>query len=189
MSYDCDIELVEDDNITERERHAIEAAIEIRMYFSGSKESFIADSEKVIYLCLNDIINSFRAEDGSFESKAKRNELINKLIGLNFFRKVGSKFLVSRDKFTFDQPCFYNDGWADKRKNEYQRYIHSKEWRHLRKRILLERPACEICGASDCEMHLHHLTYDNFEHERDDDLQVLCLDCHELIHGKRISFH
>jgi hypothetical protein len=71
---------------------------------------------------------------------------------------------------------------------EYTEYLKSKEWRELRKRILSTRNKCEMCGESDTELHLHHLTYENFKHEKDEDMQVLCYDCHSAIHGRKVGF-
>lgn len=82
--------------------------------------------------------------------------------------------------------------WSNKHSRvpnqEYQDYIKSPEWLSLRKRILSTRNYCEVCGAKDCELHLHHKTYENFKHEKDEDLQVLCFDCHSKIHGRKVGF-
>lgn len=70
---------------------------------------------------------------------------------------------------------------------DYYNYIHSKEWRKLRKEVLSRRNKCEHCDVSGVELHLHHLTYDNFKHETDVDLAVLCSNCHSAVHGRRIG--
>jgi hypothetical protein len=70
----------------------------------------------------------------------------------------------------------------------YVDYMASPEWKSLRKRILSTRNKCEKCGASDCELHLHHLTYENFKHEKDEDMQVLCYDCHSEVHGRKVGY-
>lgn len=44
---------------------------------------------------------------------------------------------------------------------------------------------CSQCGKAlqlrDC--HVHHKTYDRVGHENDNDLLLLCHDCHKTIHG------
>jgi len=36
----------------------------------------------------------------------------------------------------------------------------------------------------DVKLHVHHLTYDNLGRELDDDLIVLCNDCHKQVHER-----
>jgi 5-methylcytosine-specific restriction endonuclease McrA len=69
---------------------------------------------------------------------------------------------------------------------EYLEYLASLEWQGVRARIFATRPArCERCGTFGCRLDLHHKTYRNFGHERDEDLEVLCRECHELEHARR----
>lgn len=70
---------------------------------------------------------------------------------------------------------------------DYTDYIHSKEWRKLRKEILTRRNKCEKCGNENIELHLHHLSYGNFKNETDSDFLVLCCDCHSDEHGRRVG--
>ena len=66
----------------------------------------------------------------------------------------------------------------------YSDYLHSKQWKYKRKRILEQRGfKCEKC-QSTTNLQVHHLTYKNIFHEKDIDLQVLCRFCHAKIHGK-----
>ena len=73
------------------------------------------------------------------------------------------------------------------RRNDYNDYMRSEDWKHVR-RLKLEFAGnrCEKCGATD-ELHVHHLTYDRFGHENLTDLQVLCRDCHETVHGRKFG--
>jgi 5-methylcytosine-specific restriction endonuclease McrA len=61
--------------------------------------------------------------------------------------------------------------------------LHSQRWRELRARLIVERGGCERCGyppgQGDVALTLHHLTYRRFGAERDEDLEVLCVPCHE----------
>lgn len=61
---------------------------------------------------------------------------------------------------------------------EYEQYIHSKEWR-LKADALLEkeRYKCKVCGGIATDV--HHLTYEHFKSEKDEDLVCLCRRCHE----------
>lgn len=71
------------------------------------------------------------------------------------------------------------------RKEIYESYIHSSAWRNRRKRALeLANYKCEKCGCKE-NLHVHHLSYEHFGNELDNELQVLCRECHQRVHGKR----
>lgn len=60
----------------------------------------------------------------------------------------------------------------------YYAYIISDEWKEKRKDFLEDCGyECEECGgrANQC----HHLTYDNFGDETEDDVECLCGKCHQ----------
>lgn len=64
---------------------------------------------------------------------------------------------------------------------EYQAYLSTDHWKNKRSTILEKRGCtCEKCEEWGNE--IHHLTYDNLWNEKDEDLQVLCDDCHEATH-------
>lgn len=76
---------------------------------------------------------------------------------------------------------------------DYAEYINSLEWKEKAKTT--KRRAgyrCEMCGAQfkkdksgGCkELFAHHLTYERLGHERDGDLQALCKQCSDTIHGR-----
>lgn len=65
----------------------------------------------------------------------------------------------------------------------YQEYIQSEEW--LLKADRAKRAAahrCQICNRHEDEVILdaHHRTYDRLGKEMDEDITVLCRDCHDL---------
>lgn len=68
----------------------------------------------------------------------------------------------------------------------YAEYLRSHEWKKLRDRILRQRgKLCELCGAgrfSGTVLQVHHLTYERVSEELDDDLAVLCRECHKRLH-------
>lgn len=67
------------------------------------------------------------------------------------------------------------------RKKEYSEYLHSESWTKTRDRIRQERKVCEMCG-SDKELQVHHLTYESIGNEKDEDLILLCKNCHYAVH-------
>jgi hypothetical protein len=70
------------------------------------------------------------------------------------------------------------------RRAEYEAYINSPEWKAFRVQIFAERGrTCQDCGKQTGVMHLHHLHYRNFQHEKPEDVRVLCENCHEAVHS------
>ncbi len=66
---------------------------------------------------------------------------------------------------------------------KYEAYINSKAWRTFRGAILAKRGhRCERCWKAPPVLHLHHLSYANIGHEKDEDVKLLCEDCHRLMH-------
>lgn len=60
----------------------------------------------------------------------------------------------------------------------YDRYIHSEAWRSKADaRLEYDGHTCQVCGGAASDV--HHLTYDRFGNERQDDLVSLCRRCHE----------
>lgn len=65
----------------------------------------------------------------------------------------------------------------------YSIYLESEWWGVRRRRALaLSGYRCQVCNTGKRMLHVHHRTYDNLFHERDNDLTVLCDRCHELFH-------
>lgn len=64
----------------------------------------------------------------------------------------------------------------------YHGYIRSPKWFQRRAKYFLTHPAvCAGCGGME-KIHLHHRTYERLTKEIDSDFEVLCEDCHELVH-------
>lgn len=75
-----------------------------------------------------------------------------------------------------------------KNKAEYQAYLNSPRWQAIRKRLYREYEyKCAMCGSS-INLNVHHITYENLGEEKDEDLTVLCQQCHSDIHGKHTFF-
>jgi 5-methylcytosine-specific restriction endonuclease McrA len=66
----------------------------------------------------------------------------------------------------------------------YSEYLKTDHWQELRKHKLRNAYfVCELCGASDRILHVHHKTYESLGNEALGDLIVLCEDCHGRYHG------
>lgn len=68
-------------------------------------------------------------------------------------------------------------------------YLKSKHWKNLRKSILRERGCiCQKCRyrIPPSQLHIHHKTYEHIGNEYDEDLLVVCGDCHSKIHKKNV---
>lgn len=71
--------------------------------------------------------------------------------------------------------------------NTYTKHMASKAWAEKRAHIFhLRGRACERCGSTD-DLEVHHKTYDRLGNEADDDLCVLCEECHEKEHARLAS--
>lgn len=70
----------------------------------------------------------------------------------------------------------------------YAAYINSPQWKR-RCAVAIERAGgkCQRCGYSKFSRRLevHHLTYDRLGHERDEDLLVVCHECHAAADQER----
>jgi 5-methylcytosine-specific restriction endonuclease McrA len=71
----------------------------------------------------------------------------------------------------------------------YEKYIRSEKWLSFRESIIAERGRkCEECPTTSGKLHLHHLHYGTFKHERPQDVKLLCVPCHQKKDpGKLIS--
>lgn len=70
----------------------------------------------------------------------------------------------------------------------YYEYINSLEW--MKKSGEAKRRAgykCQVCNRSNSEtvLHTHHRTYERLGAEREQDLIVLCRECHRIFHENR----
>ena len=77
--------------------------------------------------------------------------------------------------------------WRERWRKRYKRHIGSKQWRTTKQRLLLERGAqCQRCGRGP-PLTLHHKTYERFGRERDDDLELVCEECHPVADLQRAA--
>jgi hypothetical protein len=99
---------------------------------------------------------------------------------LNMLREI-------KNKVRPFQEIFVKNPLLSKQEN-HSVYLKSGTWKRKRNYILMKRKAkCERCGYSSKEysqLHLHHKTYRRWGAERQNDLELLCLNCHNHLHNK-----
>jgi hypothetical protein len=67
-------------------------------------------------------------------------------------------------------------------KEGYECYLKSNWWKERRRLALLRCDRrCSVCGARK-SLQVHHLNYLHLGDEQDEDLEVLCRDCHREKH-------
>jgi hypothetical protein len=73
------------------------------------------------------------------------------------------------------------------RQRQYGQYLKSDIWRKKSSEVKKKRGnKCQECGSFE-NIEVHHLSYSNLGNELNDDLAVLCRNCHEEAHeGERI---
>lgn len=69
-------------------------------------------------------------------------------------------------------------------KLQYQQYLNSTHWRDFRRQVYSKRKCCQKCTAKK-NLNIHHITYKNLGKETQDDVLVLCNDCHFRGHRKK----
>ncbi len=72
---------------------------------------------------------------------------------------------------------------------DYDTYIrYSPQWAAQRlKRMIADRFTCKRCGATNCDLEVHHTTQEAYTHlgkEKDSELLTVCLPCHDALHGR-----
>ena len=69
------------------------------------------------------------------------------------------------------------------RRMPYEIFLQTDYWKIIKQRVLWESCKCSQCGSWK-NLQIHHKTYEHrgYEHLHLEDLQVLCKDCHELVH-------
>lgn len=64
----------------------------------------------------------------------------------------------------------------------YKRYMKSEKWFEKREYVLKrDNYQCQYCKAVGVTLHVHHLNYDNFMHEKLKDLVTCCKPCHNIL--------
>jgi len=68
----------------------------------------------------------------------------------------------------------------------YTEYLNTPHWWAVRKAINERDKVCQWCG-SEISLNVHHLSYENKWHEQNEDLILLCKECHEKYHEEEIK--
>ena len=69
----------------------------------------------------------------------------------------------------------------------YDLYLKSPEWKAISDECKrLANFKCNRCDNTT-NLHAHHLTYDNIGEEKQEDLECLCLSCHEEEHQRKFT--
>jgi len=64
----------------------------------------------------------------------------------------------------------------------YSEYLKSHHWGAVKARIK-RRKTCQLCNSKE-GLHVHHRTYERRGEELDEDLVLLCAECHRKFHNK-----
>jgi hypothetical protein len=74
--------------------------------------------------------------------------------------------------------------WTNKRITKAN-YYKTEHWKTRRAEALEDNEfeGCEICGSTK-SLNVHHKNYFHLFNERDEDLMVVCRECHEELHNK-----
>jgi len=69
----------------------------------------------------------------------------------------------------------------------YSEYLETQHWQNVRKRALRRaKYKCQLCNR-DGTLHTHHKTYETLGCEQNDDVIVLCEECHARHHSKETA--
>jgi len=75
---------------------------------------------------------------------------------------------------------------ADQWRLFYSSYISSARWKNIRKLMIKHSSnRCTRCNTIRPNLELHHKTYERLGSERISDLEVLCVQCHEIADMER----
>lgn len=72
------------------------------------------------------------------------------------------------------------------RSMDYKEYIKTDHWQHFRKEALKHfQITCQLCGAKDMTIDIHHKIYINRGRETFNDVIALCRHCHDMYHHNK----
>lgn len=68
----------------------------------------------------------------------------------------------------------------------YEEYLQSPHWKRRREdKLRAAGRRCQVCNRGSGILDVHHRTYERLGEELDEDLTVLCRDCHSVFHDHR----
>ena len=95
-----------------------------------------------------------------------------------------------RENVSFDKKLIYESvsysNYLTSPKGKYHQYLFTPEWKEKRE-LAFQRDnyTCQECKKHPA-IHAHHLTYDRIYHEKIEDLQSVCAECHAEIHHRQL---
>jgi hypothetical protein len=72
--------------------------------------------------------------------------------------------------------------------SDYKEYLQTPYWKRRREdKLRAVGRRCQLCNRGSVTLDVHHRTYERLGNELDEDLTVLCRDCHSIYHrlGRR----
>ena len=68
----------------------------------------------------------------------------------------------------------------------YKEYLQTPHWKRKREeKVRAAGRRCQLCNRGSVSLNVHHRTYERLGEELDEDLTVLCRDCHNTFHEHR----
>ena len=109
-------------------------------------------------------------------SYKKKDFNLNNLIFMDTEKR--EKYKEKRNKISDDKEKFFFEG-----RNYYKEvYLKSEEWKNKRL-VFLERDNYKCRCCKNKAEAVHHITYNNYHREKQEDLISVCNPCHEKIHN------
>lgn len=92
----------------------------------------------------------------------------NKIIDKNIIDKVNDNYNINNINDLKFMP--------------YKEYLQTNHWKNVKRKALIRAGnKCQLC-SSKLNLNVHHNTYENRGEEKDEDLVVLCENCHSKFH-------
>lgn len=67
--------------------------------------------------------------------------------------------------------------------SDYKAYLQTPYWKRRREdKLRAVGHRCQLCNRGSVTLDVHHRTYERLGNELDEDLTVLCRDCHSIHH-------
>ena len=161
----------------------------IEKKINDNDEEYIKEDnkEKIINL-KNKLVNkiaSYKKEIKSYEENGSASvckKCINEYLEEERMSEKRFEEFIKRE--TNYNPYFDIEECLYLRNIPYTEYLQTKHWKDIRKKALIRaNHKCRMCGSKE-KLQVHHNTYNNLGNERNEDLTVLCKECHEFLHDR-----
>jgi len=182
-----------------------------------NKLRFNSSRIKICGTCVNDLNSYHSVAEESYEilSTRLRNGMHNRALAelaphIPAWRQAEARRILENfsEEYSNALPGWLNKLAADakRREKEYkivraerrkllhrdrpQKWGYPSNWSEIASNIRrLDHFACVLCGATDLELHVHHIVYlSNFGTHRQENLVSACRKCHEDEHERELDF-